>query len=293
MIHTVLRNTIALILLVGLGVPVSAEKTHTKRTYTGSFKFKHPNGGGTRTERPMGPDDIEMSLYTPGKSWIYSFYDPSAPDKPDYSYKLIAECDTVTGWGTVSKIRIEDLNQPSQPPSFTFASQDNAMVYLYFTEGYLIDGMLQNIPIFVPMYNFNLKVGGKINENGQEVTAVYTAEIHGVERRVQKLGSGDRCDGYWIEGIGSTNPFITITEFATEMGRGYVGKLVACYDGEECLYEETDFDLLATAGIHDPTSSDGAETFYYNLQGQQVSDPVKGELYIEHRGTQSRKVLWR
>ena len=57
---------------------------------------------------------------------------------------------------------------------------------------------------------------------------------------------------------------------------------------------ELSFTIGSGAGIDTATAyADETEAVYYNLQGMRVTNPVAGEIYIERRGTEARKIVWR
>ncbi|MCM1347852.1 MAG: hypothetical protein NC338_00445 [Firmicutes bacterium] len=92
----------------------------------------------------------------------------------------------------------------------------------------------------------------------------------------------DRVDGeIWVEGIGG------LSEQAWMICFMYANtccfKIVQCWDGDELIFAEDDFDHLV-AGLEsidaDCTLNDSCPT--YNLQGIPVSHPQRGEIYIRN-----------
>ena len=117
-----------------------------------------------------------------------------------------------------------------------------------------------------------------------EVKDVSTFPIGGTERRIITLQYlGDNEPFYWIEDIGATTDnFITGLEIAVSLRK----KLIACYQGEKCIYNEHSLDGFSSL---EPVKAEiDANHAVYDLMGRPVNTPTKGSLYI----TSGKVVRW-
>ena len=76
---------------------------------------------------------------------------------------------------------------------------------------------------------------------------------------------------------------------------GMLGYLVAVYDNSgNFLYgDKASYDALVNrlSGIGDIIADDNAAPVYFNLQGQRITAPVKGQPCIERHGGKARKIM--
>lgn len=108
-----------------------------------------------------------------------------------------------------------------------------------------------------------------------------------------------------IEGIGATCGFLpnmyvmAVThgpfESVSVDTPGMLGYLVAVYDNSgNFLYgDKASYDALVNrlSGIGDIIADDNAAPVYFNLQGQRITAPVKGQPCIERHGGKARKIM--
>lgn len=117
--------------------------------------------------------------------------------------------------------------------------------------------------------------------------------------------TGYLTDVRCIEGIGTTDGFLPSIDTGdlasagpdhmTPSNPGERCHLVAVYDdsGNFIYGDKESYDALVNrlSDIGDITADDNAAPVYYNLQGQRIAAPQKGEPCIERQGGNARKIM--
>lgn len=224
-----------------------------------------------------------------GKKWIIGHFEFLPVVEPVSTFTLEVGGDTIIN-GQSAKIIMSG--------SSCFASyEENGIIYDNAYTG------PWDRESFLPLLNFNVHVGDTI-----EAFVIASEEIltiRGIERRVLWLKDNDSFDWlnynksgqlkselgvrpgrYWIEGIGSSydyylSDYTRPTSFTSPM-------LWECYKDEELIYKAGDIEEIL--GIYNPRITDNLrqDATVYNLMGQQVDKPHKGQIYIRA----GKKIVW-
>ncbi len=296
------RIIIILILIIGAHVstlpayaqkarPISKEKPQPKQTLSKTMKLKRSSGTDSELDRYAEPNNDYITVYKPGRSWIYKFFDPENPNNPVIHSKHTVDGDSIIGQVNAIRIRIEYPDLPDVTPHYVYVSEVAGISYQCKFKDNFASTHEKNNFTFIPVYNFHLDKGAKIFDTNLVVKDIFNIEIKGISRQcmeIEEISTGS-TKGYWIESIGATNEIMEIPEFEfiDNIPPGYTYSLIQCFDGDNCIYDEND--APKASGITTVVNtSDSEPTVYYNLQGVKIASPKPRQLYIEHKGSQSR-----
>lgn len=227
-------------------------------------------------------------LLTDGKEWkmVVTSLLPSDPPL----YYTISVGEEVMEYGKLCRRMYVKYDGPARDYTFLAYEDENGRVYDVDKSG-----------TFILKLDFSLRTGDEFyrtDEYGEiesidlyKIAQEDTISVRGRQYRRLLLGYADPILsgislGYWVEGIGTEEVFIT---FPTAVplnynGSLYVGgNLIACYENGECIFEYDDFNSPSVTGVADVKSEHAAKSSaIYNLNGQRVAHPRKGEVYIKN-----------
>lgn len=211
-------------------------------------------------------------LLEDGKKWIYYNTDPLSDETPSFNHVDSIICDTLINELNAKKILYKGENRSS----FYYKVEKDGIIYT------LDETSMQ----FIPVLDFNLNLDDKISY--YTVVGKDIVNIRGIDRTVLTMSSGENSpisNWFWIEGIGSTKDYY-IPEIVRP-GLVYIG-INECWLNGELLYREGDLESLSGIDKLYNKSNTLSDNDIYNLMGQKVDKPSKGQIYI--RG--GKKIVW-
>ncbi|MCM1491457.1 MAG: hypothetical protein NC095_11645 [Muribaculum sp.] len=216
-------------------------------------------------------NEINEPEYKPileiGKTWRYRRYYRSSPEMeytPDPYYDMRVEYKTTDNGRDVYMMSVKFYGEEEFKPDM-LAYEENGVLY-YLTDEYCD---------YVPMVDFSARVGDIIPDCEYEVLKKEYINIEGIDRCVTTLkGPYSDKQFFWVEGIGAvSNRSITPMPEAISVGT----KMSECSMNGECLFKESDLDILLSAPI---LKEEKENDIFYDLSGRQVRNPQKGSIYI-------------
>lgn len=174
--------------------------------------------------------------------------------------------------------------------------EKDGVVYIYFER--------DDQSGFVPMIDFNAKVGDRLKKHLDEypfddldwdeyyyetIEGEGTLFIDGRQRRIQYLHSSYDPSSAWIEGIGVAEDLyyilLTFTFPSCYCDANYSDYVVACYQGDECVYEASRLNeyLTGLSSLDDIAVDEESEPLY-DLMGRRVAEAKAGQIYVTPSG---------
>ena len=135
--------------------------------------------------------------------------------------------------------------------------------------------------------DFSIHRGDHISNNNLEVVGEDTIEVNGESYR--QLTFNDN-NGYakenvrWVEGIGSNYDFGYYKQTGSRpiiMGIFPYAYLSECYDNGKLVFSHTDFMKEPIANGIAQVKAEKEDGAMYNLLGQRINTPRKGEIYVQ------------
>lgn len=222
-----------------------------------------------------------LPIYESGKSWLWAEIDCMDETIVRYYVETVGS-DTLVD-GQKSKIvwtQVLDLKGEKLYDSFPrIYKEDDGRVSIY----------LSGIGEYRPLMDFNYETGDSIKFESDNdypltkdyyfvVTAVKTANVQGIDRRVMYFNHGRINLYYWIEGIGSPEDFYILSK---SRANTYM-RLLECYKDGESLYTNEDHQRISSV-VHPEIDFENQQDVFYDLNGRPVSNPESGNIYI-HNG---------
>lgn len=209
------------------------------------------------------------------------FDDMDEEENPDVYFTFAVSGDTIANGKACKKVTYRC--DTATPKNFTPSKKGTVAAYekdgrLYVNPGKDNDGVL--------MMDMNLHAGDNVNS----LFSVYKEDeidVHGQVLRRLTMTTGNFTDknACWVEGIGpSQDLWATAPGYEYSPHDTYIyRRLVACYDNGELVFSAEDFDKQPLPNSIDTLTETGKKCGpMYNVLGQRISAPKKGELYIQN-----------
>jgi hypothetical protein len=218
---------------------------------------------------------MQSAFFEEGKSWVCKSYNPILPDTESVDFKVSVIGDTIVNGEKTVKLCLESFAVP-QDFSFYAAKEENGRI-LVFSDYY---------EEFVPLIDFNLKRGDKVNGN-ISISDIDSMWIEGYSREVLTLQDvfDESATSYWIEDVGA-NTDVYLTSF--EKPVGFVTEIVECYLKDVCIYSAAK--LKDYSGVPDLRFDESTQTFF-DVNGLHIQNPKAGQIYIRRQGSAVSKVM--
>lgn len=185
-----------------------------------------------------GNDYIIQPILETGKRWVFKNYyrsDPNLPHPVPYYELLIGEKIQENGRDMyVTYIRNAGETEFTRSGN---RYEENGILYVFDPDK----------GIYVPMIDMTLPVGYVLPNTYTSIAKKRRTTIEGKERLVVELVD-DYVNKpyYWIEGIGSL-PNLYISDFEVIISEA--SEMIACYMGEECIFDSGTFMAEVSAPI--------------------------------------------
>ncbi|MDO4172708.1 MAG: hypothetical protein Q4D28_08420, partial [Prevotellaceae bacterium] len=220
-------------------------------------------------------------LLTDGKAWKMVATSLLHSDPPLYYTINVGE--EVMEYGKLCRRMYVKHDDPARDYTFLAYEDENGRVYDVDKSGECILKLDFSLRTGDEFYRTD-EYGEIASDDLYKIAQEDTISVKGRQYRRLLLGYADPILrgislGYWVEGIGTEETFIT---FPTAVplnynGSLYVGgSLIACYENGECIFEYDDFHSPSVTGVTDVKAEHAAKSSaIYNLNGQRVSHPRK------------------
>ena len=215
-------------------------------------------------------------MFPDGKSWTNITWSGNNSEYDRTRYTIVG--DTIVGGLNCKKaISVQLVGGYVIQNTELYLERDNVIYSVYRNE----DGNLDSIILM----DFNLKKGEQITW-GDKSRRFYvldedTITVNGISRRRMIMGyPPDREITRWVEGIGESIETITIL-FPSEI---YYAR--STFDeftiNDKVIFTYDDFFKDSSAGLAAPVTLPSNDDRIYNLKGQRIASPQKGEIIIRN-----------
>ena len=217
------------------------------------------------------------------------------------TYKMFVDDEVEVGEVTARRLRREWVDTGESELAY-IGYENDGVVYLYLeADVYNYDqDCYVDISGFYPLLDFNAKVGEQLvvrdmyspsfETRYQVVEDEDYINVNGINRRFQFFGDRYSTACVWIEGIGVARYTFSTTLLDVQMPScgcedNYSDYVVACYQGDECVYEASRLnEYLTGLSSLDDIAVDQESEPLYDLMGRRVAEPKAGQIYVTPSG---------
>lgn len=196
---------------------------------------------------------------------------------PDVSFTISVVGDTIVNGERCKKIlQVCDMDAESME-TLPFPKQS---VLVALEKDGKVCSYNEGTEKFMTLMDFNMHKGDNVGALGC-ISQEDCIEVGGHRYRRYTMNGGEHNEkACWVEGIGASQSFwVESSQLPT--GNYYYELMLACYDNGTLVFTRDNFFCdPVTTGITSLTEAEKADTRMYDILGQRVTRPVKGQLYI-------------